>query len=140
MTCSLHFKKKKSFIFLFNLLIQCPRENPMSRRVEGMYGDPVYESGVAREKVESQGTVSRRQRPRQSFIPNAALHFRHCNFQTIPGHALFSLIFLFRYSKHNRSARLHASSLLFFSITTSCKDFPSHTQILSVSVLKPLHS
>lgn len=35
------------------------------------------ESGVVREKVRSQGTISRRQRPRQRFIPNAlqALRF-----------------------------------------------------------------
>lgn len=69
------------------------------------------------ERMESQGTASRRQKPRQSFIPSAALHFRHCDFQTIPGHTPSSLLFSF--STPNTSAQLgftqdSCSSFLWF--------------------------
>lgn len=107
------FKVKKTFFkhendFFFSAIggkYKCPKGVCVQKGWG--YVDPV--SPVQPGRVESQGTVSRRQRPRQSFIPSAALHFRHCDFQTIPGHTPCSLIFFFQYSKHS-SARIHVSS------------------------------
>lgn len=142
MTCSFHIKSKNMKNILAILSFRASGEIQGSKRClcpEGLRVCRSSESSTAVERVESQGTVSRRQRPRQSFIPSAALHFRHCDFQTIPGHTPNSLIFFFQYSKHKSSARIHASFLLFFSLISSCADFLSHTRF-SLSVLKPLHS